>query len=68
MRPIKCPKCEYDSFAEILYGLVVTDDSELNEKLNSGKTVLGGCCIDEDSPAWHCNKCKHEWGKTDPYA
>ena len=64
MRPSNCPKCGSESVAEILYGLIIPDD-ELNEELNSGKTVLGGCCIDEDSPAWYCNKCKYEWGKAE---
>jgi len=29
---------------------------------DTGKIVLGGCCIDAGSPRWHCNKCEHEWG------
>ena len=65
MRPTKCPKCNSDRIAEILYGFVLPNDPELNEELNSGKIILGGCCIEGDSPAWHCNNCKYEWGKAE---
>ena len=23
--------------------------------------VLGGCCVTEDDPEWHCKDCDHEW-------
>ena len=62
-KPKKCPKCGNDSIAEILYGMVSPCDEGLNKKLDTGEIFLGGCCIDNDSPQWHCNSCDHEWGK-----
>jgi len=59
--PKKCPKCGSDSIAEILYGLPAYDE-QMERDLEAGKIVLGGCCIFDDSPRWHCNKCEHEWG------
>ena len=60
-KPKKCPECGSDSIAEILYGLPAYDE-QMERDLDAGKIVLGGCCVSDDSPEWHCNKCKHEWG------
>jgi hypothetical protein len=57
----KCPKCGSDSIAEILYGLPAFDE-QMERDIDSGKIVLGGCCISDDSSKGHCNKCKYEWG------
>ncbi len=62
-KPKKCPNCEADSIAKILYGMVSPCDEGLNKKLDAGEIFLGGCCIEKDSPQWHCNSCNHEWGK-----
>jgi hypothetical protein len=32
--------------------------AELKEHLNMGDVVLGGCCITDCDPVYHCNKCK----------
>ena len=55
---MKCPKCDSEDIAKILYGLPAFD-SKLEKDLKSGKVVLGGCELDEK--CWHCNKCKNEF-------
>ncbi len=56
----KCPKCDSNSVAKIIYGLVAYDE-QMERDLDAGKIVLGGCCISNDSPEWHCNECWHKW-------
>ena len=59
---VTCPKCGSTNIARYSYGLPAFD-KELNEKLESGEIVLGGCCIDiGDSPKYYCNDCEHDFG------
>jgi len=43
----------------IIYGLPT---EEAAEEAKEGKFALGGCCVSDDSPQWHCRDCEHEWG------
>lgn len=36
---------------------------KLEKELEQGKVKLGGCCISDDSPKYHCTDCGKEWGK-----
>ena len=54
-KPTECPKCESKNLKRIVYGLPGPDFSYEG-------VILGGCCIDEDSPDWHCEDCRWEWG------
>lgn len=57
-----CPFCGSKNVARYLYGLV-TFTAELEEKLNRGKIVLGGCIINEGvSPKYQCNDCEKDFG------
>lgn len=56
----KCPACGSAKVVVIVYGLPLPKAFEMEEK---GLVKLGGCCIDDDSPRWHCNDCQHDWGK-----
>lgn len=56
----KCPKCKSKNVAKILYGLVELDD-KLEKDMRDGKVFLGGCCIFEDNPKYHCNDCEEEF-------
>lgn len=60
----QCPECKNTNIAEILYGNIAIT-KHLQEQLDSGKAILGGCNINEHSPQWECNKCNHTWGKVD---
>ena len=58
----KCPKCgSSKGVIRIVYGL---PGSDLLKKELEGKILLGGCCIVDDNPDWHCKECTHEWSIT----
>ena len=56
-RPV-CLLCESRSVAKIAYGY---PGREMLEDLDRGRIVLGGCCVTENDPEWHCKDCEHEW-------
>ncbi len=67
---IKCPFCGSTDTARILYGLPAFNDA-MEKKLNEGKLILGGCCIQtvnvndtnvQVDPARKCNKCRKKFG------
>jgi ribosomal protein L37AE/L43A len=60
-RPSRCPSCGSARVARILYGLPAWD-ADLERALDSGRVVLGGCCVEPSSPAWQCRDCGEEWG------
>ena len=55
-RPIMCPRCGHKPVAEILYGEPAFDEW-LEQKINEGLIILGGCCVTPDDPAWECARC-----------
>ncbi len=67
---IKCPHCGSRDTARILYGMPAMSEA-LQEKIDSGKVKLGGCCINiaenEDGmtvsldPERYCNYCGKEF-------
>ena len=56
-----CPACKSRNVAAIVYGYVQITD-ELEQDLNAGRAVLGGCSIPPDPPAQSCGDCGHAWG------
>jgi hypothetical protein len=54
----KCPSCDTDNVVPIVYGY---PDPETMESSERGELSLGGCCVTENDPEWHCKKCEHEW-------
>ncbi len=58
--PKKCPNCLNKSAVPIMYGMLAV---EAFEDVDTGKIVLGGCCVSDQSPKWHCMNCGHEFGK-----
>lgn len=56
-KPRKCPACSSHRIANILYGMPEYTD-ELQKDMNSGRIVLGGCCITNDDPRWQCADCQ----------
>ena len=58
---IKCPRCGSINTARILYGMPAMDE-ELEEKINSGKIYIGGCCITGFDEKCYCNACKKKFG------
>ena len=60
LRPTNCPKCDSKKVKKILYGLLCLP---IWKRLFHRDWICGGCCIDEDSPEWYCDKCEYGWGK-----
>ena len=67
----KCPYCGSMNIAKYLYGYPLLDD-EMEEKLRSGRLVLGGCCMDTAGdaenivlldPSHRCNDCEKDFGR-----
>lgn len=58
--PNACPSCGSTDVAKYLYGYVALDD-ELEQQLEEGKIILGGCAISDDAPEYCCNVCGNEW-------
>jgi len=52
----KCPKCGSRKVAPILYGMPVFDE-EMERQLNNQELYLGGCCMEETAPEYHCFGC-----------
>lgn len=59
---IICPSCNSKNVAKYLYGMPAFS-KKLEKELEQGKIKLGGCCISDESPQFHCNDCGKEWGK-----
>lgn len=56
-KPRKCPKCGSEKVADILWGMPAYS-RELQEDLDNGKIVLGGCCVTDNDPEWQCVDCE----------
>ena len=63
-KPI-CPFCGNDNVRPIVYGLREFKSIE-DEKEFEKTHMLGGCVIDENSPAYYCDYCKKGFGKLQP--
>jgi hypothetical protein len=62
-RPRKCPGCGNPLIGKILYGMP-DFSKELEESLEKGEVILGGCCLEVDDPVWQCKKCGQQfWRK-----
>ncbi len=57
----KCPKCGSRKIAPILYGMPVYDE-EMEQKINHQELYLGGCCVTENNPQFHCFDCGKDVG------
>ena len=56
-----CPACDSKDVAEIRYGLYDSKNDVWKEDIESGKVVLGGCMVGEDSKRFYCNDCGYKW-------
>ncbi len=64
MKKIKCPYCNSKNIADILYGMPAFNE-QMKKDIEDGKLVLGGCCVDERNPDYHCNDCGREFSEGD---
>lgn len=51
-----CPICGGANISKILWGMP-SWTPKLEKDLKSKKVVLGGCCISDCDPTYHCNDC-----------
>ena len=54
--PPECPECGGSKVAEIVCGYQ-SSDWDWEKDVDSGKVVLGGCCIPPDPHSWQCRSC-----------
>ena len=61
---IKCPKCESEKVAKVLYGLPAFSE-ELEAEIAAGDIVLHGCCIEIGVPMhpYECQECGLRFGE-----
>jgi hypothetical protein len=57
-----CPQCHTRNPLEIIYGFA---SSEMFDSASAGLIALGGCAVDDASPAFRCRRpdCDTEWGR-----
>ena len=58
---MKCPMCGSRKTAPILYGMPVMDEDTIKH-LNDGELYLGGCCLNDNDPGYHCFGCDINFG------
>lgn len=63
MRRRICPRCGSRDTAKILWGMPAFSE-ELEEKLKNKVIVLGGCCVSDNDPSYHCISCKKDFGRS----
>ena len=56
----KCPHCGSSAVIPILYGDPAPKAWNAAER---DELQLGGCCVENGMPVWHCKKCDFEFGK-----
>lgn len=49
-----CPVCGSAAVLFIAYGLV--DEADFDQEV-----LLGGCCVEKESPNLACRSCEHSW-------
>ena len=62
-KPARCLACGSANVATIVYGMIVDEDGSLEEQIDNGEIVRGGCCISPESSRWECNDCHHRFGE-----
>ena len=64
-KPRKCPTCGHSPVGKILWGMPRMDD-KLQELMDAGKIIIGGCCLSGDDVIWECSKCHQQIWKPIP--
>lgn len=61
-----CPYCQSEDVAEYIWGEPCLDE-DLFKAIDNGEVVLGGCCVSDHDPQYHCNTCHKDFGKREDY-
>jgi hypothetical protein len=59
-KPAQCPVCGSEKIATYLRGMPCYS-KQLQNDIDEGRIILGGCCISEDDPFCVCTGCKTEF-------
>jgi hypothetical protein len=51
-----CPNCNSTDIGKVVYGMP-SYEFAMSDDVQSGKIVLGGCCIEVGAPTYKCNIC-----------
>ncbi len=54
-----CLKREYAPVGKILWGMFHRI-SKIEELMNVGRIIIGGCCLSFDDATWACSKCHQQ--------
>ena len=57
--PRRCPRCRSTRVVPMEYGL---PPIEIAPQADRGEIVLGGCCVADGDPMWHCTACGADFG------
>ncbi len=63
-KPNYCLVCGSENIASYLYGMPVFS-KKLENDIDEGKVILGGCCITDFDLSWACMNCKTDFIHTD---
>ncbi len=67
--PPECERCDSKKVVPILWGFPSEETFTLYEGCRQENKEppfwLGGCCVTDDDPKWHCLGCGHEFGLRD---
>ena len=62
---MRCPNCNKEWVAEIIWGFPGNFDKEMENQVERKEIILGGCLVTDHDPEWECNNCHHRWGQRD---
>ena len=51
-----------EDVAEYIWGEPCLDE-DLFKAIDNGEVILGGCCVSDHDPQYHCNTCHKDFGK-----
>ena len=60
---LRCAHCGSDNTIPIFYGYPTEDSMDaLLAAVDRGEIKLGGCCVSEGMPTYHCKDCQRDSG------
>jgi hypothetical protein len=63
--PGPCPHCSSSDVVRIVWGFPTLNAFRDAE---AGRVALGGCCVTDQDPEWHCMECGKDFGRSAPQA
>jgi len=60
-KPRACPVCGSSRIATYLWGMPDFSNKKIQNEIDEGKIIIGGCCISDDDPEYHCHECSTDF-------